>query len=399
MRDPVPAIVFAYGLNGLGAVRSLGVAGIPVIAIGASPSEPGLRSRYCLETVVLPDNGPLEVRFDRALAPWAGRGLPLIPTSDPAAEFLSANRSRLAASFRLALPPREALSALIDKRVEYELVQAAGVPMPRTVTRLSGDLEQSLEPLGFPLILKPRTLGDNFRLGFKNVVVRSRDELLARRVELGARAELLVAQEVIAGADDTLWVCNATFGPDSRPLCAMSFQRLGLSPPHFGVTTMARSTDNPVVKDYSARLAKQLGWVGPCMFEFKWDAGREEYQYIEINPRLGMCNWFDTRCGVNNVLATYLLALGRESEIADSGQSERRFFLSLLPDAFARIEDGESLWALLRRYAGMPFRRCVGGHFYWRDPRPGLDHLLRQAKRVFSYLSRRAGALPSSPEA
>ena len=379
----------SYGLNGLGAVRSLGQLGIPVIAIGTSPTEPGLRSRYCKFPIVLPAAHTGPTRFQRALEPYLGQGLPLIPTSDPAAEFISAHQEELKTGFRLAAPPPDALAALIDKRLEYELVAAAGVPMPRTVTRLSTDIEGSLASLGFPLILKPRTLEDSLSFGFKNLVVNSPAELESLLPIVSGQADRLVAQEVVSGDDDMLWVCNATFNSDSKLVCGMTFQRLGLSPAHFGVTTLARSIHNPVVKDYSARLGRRLCWMGPAMFEFKWDGLRQEYVYIEINPRLGMCNWFDTRCGVNNVLATYLLALGRESEIYDLAQTENLYYVSLVPDIFSRIEDGESIGGILKRHACLFLRRRVGAYFYWRDPLPALDHGFRQSGRVVNGLIRR----------
>jgi hypothetical protein len=40
------AVVLCAGMNGLGAVRSLGIAGVPTIAVTLSSEEPILRSRF-----------------------------------------------------------------------------------------------------------------------------------------------------------------------------------------------------------------------------------------------------------------------------------------------------------------------------------------------------------------
>ena len=250
------------------------------------------------------------------------------------------------------------------------------------------------------MILKPRTLVDCNRLGLKNAVVSTRSELKDFIRRYDGMLDRFVAQEVVPGDDDTLWVCNATFDRSSAPICSMVFQRLGLSPSHFGVTTLAVSKRNAAVTDYASKLAHALNWSGPAMFEFKWDSRVNDYVYIEINPRLGMCNWFDTRCGVNNVLATYLLSLGRENELRSAlpHQSEGGYFVSLFSDLIARAEDGEKLGPIALRHLKLMTRSRVGAWWYWRDPVPGLANGWHETGRIFAALIRRSKAALVSSE-
>lgn len=41
-----PAIIVGAGINGLGVLRSLAHAGVPVVVVDSSPDAPAMRSRY-----------------------------------------------------------------------------------------------------------------------------------------------------------------------------------------------------------------------------------------------------------------------------------------------------------------------------------------------------------------
>ena len=350
-----------------------------------------MRSRYARQRCVLPPGPDLDTRYFEALRPFTGQGYPLICTSDGSTQFVSRHRETLRQDFSFVSAEPSQLEPFIDKRLEYARVRDCGVPLPKTVDCPTADPTFLVEAVGLPMILKPRTLIDCNRLRLKNVVVATRPALDEFLRQYEHELDRFVAQEVVPGTDDTLWVCNATFDRASAALCAMTFQRLGLSPSHFGVTTLAVSRRNDAVADYSFALARALNWSGPAMFEFKWDSRVNDYVYIEINPRLGMCNWFDTRCGINNVLATYLLSLGRESELRAVAptQSENLYFVSLFSDVIARAEDGEKLGPVALRHLKLMLKARVGAWWYWKDPIPGIRHGWHETLRVLGALARR----------
>ena len=207
---------------------------------------------------------------------------------------------------------------------------------------------------------------------------------------------MFVAQEVIPGVDDQLWVCNCLFDASGQLRSAFTFQRLGTSPSHFGVTTSAIGFDNPELKAITRKIGEKIGYTGPAMFEYKFDSRDGEYKYIETNPRLGMCNCFDTRSGVDNVYYYYCLAAGRDDQLPPSPPVQReRGFINLLPDLYARIEDRQSpaqifsiQWRALRR-------RPVFARFALRDPRPWAISLRTDLRfgwsRLLKALFRRRG--------
>src|SRR5919199_2094893 len=84
--EAVPAMVIDVGwVNGLSAIRSLGRAGIPVIATDHRRGALGFRSRYA-RPLLVPDPAIDEDAFVAAIAEAAdevGRPVPAFPTHDP----------------------------------------------------------------------------------------------------------------------------------------------------------------------------------------------------------------------------------------------------------------------------------------------------------------------------
>ena len=199
------------------------------------------------------------------------------------------------------------------------------------------------------------------------------------------------------GTDDATWVCNATFDADHAMVAGFTFQRLGMSPPHFGVTTMAVSRRDERLLRESGRIARALCYTGPCMMEFKLDPRDGQLKYIETNPRLGMCNWFDTRCGVNNAYTAYRLALG-EKPATGMTQVEGTYFLDFYSDFFGHLTDeSETLLSVLSRYRPLLGRPRVPAYWLPADPKPALAAFRRRSRRLTHAVSRGLAAKTDSP--
>jgi D-aspartate ligase len=387
-KNRAPAVVLAGDINGLGVVRSLDEAGIRSIAVTMFPRDPVLSSRLPWRKLLVPPARPISQALLQTLS-WVSEGCVLIPTSDENVSFMVENRTALARQFAFCLPPSAVLGPLLDKQHQAGLVEGLGLPAPRTVLQPQGPGDERLERLRLPVIFKPRSFAHRDQLGRKNVVVETaadRDHFLATFPQV---LPGLVAQEVIPGEDDQLWVCNCTFDANHALVSAFTFQRLGLAPAHFGVTSYAISQRNDVVIDLVARLGRAIGYVGPMMAEFKLDERDHEYKFIELNPRLGMCNTFDTACGVNNVLASYQLALGQQPTPPPGPQRDGVMFLSFIDDLHSRHSQGQSLSSVLRTYARNAGRQHVSAYFRWHDPGPAAAVAVTAASRVIQSLRRK----------
>src|SRR5207244_11292318 len=123
----IPAAVVDVGwVNGLAAIRSLGRAGIRVLAVDHRPSALGFRSRYA-EPFLSPDPQSDETRFVafvRALGEVV-----VFPTHDEQLNLIARHLGGLAVL--APFPPWDVLERVPSKRLQLEEAGAAGVDSPR----------------------------------------------------------------------------------------------------------------------------------------------------------------------------------------------------------------------------------------------------------------------------
>ena len=377
-------IILANGLNGLGAVRSAAHAGLRTYTLLTSQTDLSAYSRYSQYRFLLPATpGVEDIRpiLDHLYRNEDGPGV-LLACSDLAAELLGKLKTEGYSHHHLIVPTSETTEILNDKKLECQSMEEGGITLPKTYYELATDV-----PDAFPIIIKPRTFREYAVLGAKNVIVNTRAELEEFRERFRGKLERFIAQEVIEGDDDNLWVCNVTFGLNKELSACFVFNRLGTMPSHYGVTSLAISRENQVLRDECAKIGKALNYSGPAMIEFKKDQNSGNYFYIETNPRLGMCNWFDTRCGINNILACTQVAYG--NPVAFAPQKNNRVYWNFFGDLVARLEDRENLFAVLFRYIGLLRYRRVAALFYWKDPHPAFRYSCMSIRDIVTRVGRK----------
>lgn len=387
------AIVLAAGINGLGAVRSLGRAGIPHVALYMGERNPVRWSRFPVAVARVMDSGS-DDHLLKLIAKFAGAGRAILACSDAHVDFLSRQRIALAdMGLAVICPPPGMGEALNDKARELSLMRGVQVDLPRSLTSLPASVEPFIAGVGLPAIIKPRSYAQATLIGTKNVLVRSEADVVAFLAEHATHRDAFVAQEVIAGADESLWVCNCLFGVSGELLQSFTFQRIRTSPPHFGATTFAVSRHNAVIKAACAHIGSSLGYVGPAMIEFKHDVRTGRYCYIETNPRIGMCNILDTTSRVNNVAAAVRCALGDTDTAQPVDQRDGVHYLSIYGDLDSRIGDGESIFAIVRSYLATLGAPRAWAYWSWQDPLPWIrvtvDHTRQAVIRIIRWVRRK----------
>jgi len=379
-------IILAAGPNGLGVVRSLYLEGVDCQIITLDKDDISHHSR--IPSVKMHIIGTTEKEQHQWLLDTLSKqpaGSVLIPTSDWFVTFLSDNIA-LREKFSFVIPEQKLSEIIIDKAKETELVNKI-IPIPKTIQNIQSS-EQLISQLSLPIIIKPRS-HKHMVLDRKNIVISSQDELLQFFKQFGDKLSSVIAQEVIPGKDNQQWVCNCFFDENNDMVQAFTFNRLRLSPAHYGVTSYAISTLNQDVIDLSRKLGKKLKYSGPAMIEFKQDPRDLVYKYIEINPRLGMCNYFDTACGVNNPYLTYLLSLKKPLPFSLPKVKENVIFISVFEDLYARYHDGESFYDIFRDYLSDILKPHVFIYFVWWDPMPALKLAVKQLSSVIKSIVRK----------
>ena len=220
-------IVIANGLNGLGAVRSASVAGLRTYTLLTNQNDLSAFSRFAQYRFLLPAAPSVEdIRplLDQLRENEGGPGV-LLACSDLGAELLGQLKSEGYDRHHLIVPDSRTTDILNDKKLECEAMEKGGITLPATCYDLASD-----DFHHFPMIIKPRTFREYQVLGAKNRIVDSPDELDAFRKEFPRQLDRFIGQEVIAGADANLWVCNVTFDRNQELATCFVFNRLGTLP-------------------------------------------------------------------------------------------------------------------------------------------------------------------------
>ena len=307
----------------------------------------------------------------------------LIPTSDHLTYFVTKHRAQLEERFRCCIPPNAAVDIVLDKARDTRLLQQTRIPLPRTVQDFPASPTELIRELGLPLIVKPRTFIDKENLGWRNVIVRSPADADAFYRDHSRILTSVVAQELIPGPDDALWECISLFNGASEMVRAFTFRKLATMPAHFGATSRGRSERNEALADLAATVGKHLDYVGIADIDVKYDARDGQYKYLELNPRLGLCHYFGTRCGINLTLDAYRLACGDALPGAEA-QIDGRTFLAVLEEIGGRLQSGDSFFAVLPAILGALASRPVGPYFSPDDWWPGPFAIARVCYRFMA---------------
>ena len=386
-RSPL-AVVLSSDAVGLGAVRSLQLGGVPTVVVMMDPWEPVRASRYGRKILVPkttdPDAAILDILDGIERSIGIGESKPvLIPTSDHLTYFVSKHRTRLEAHFRCAIPPDGAIQTVLDKSKDTRLLQGTGIPLPHTVQDLPSSPADLVREIELPLIIKPRTFVDKENLGWRNVIIRSLADAETFYRESRAQFGSVIAQELIPGPDDALWEFIGLFDTRHEVARTFTFQKLSTMPAHYGATARGVSRHNDQLIEMSAKVGKLLNYVGIADIDVKYDARDGQFKYLELNPRLGLCHYFGTRCGVNLTLDAYRLACG-ESLPDGAPQIDGRKVVAVLEEVGARLQSGDSFFAVLR---GLVAALAVwplptGPYFAANDMLPGPFAVARVGYRL-----------------
>jgi predicted ATP-grasp superfamily ATP-dependent carboligase len=347
----IPAAVVDVGwVNGLAAIRSLGRAGVRVLAVDHRPSALGFRSKYG-ESVLSPDPFTDEHRFVNVLR--ALGEVVVFPTHDDSLNAIA----RYADDLDVLTPFSDwsLLERVQSKRAQLEQAAAAGVDIPTP------------DPGRFPVIVKPDRSVE-FKRRYKRQAFRCEtraelDDALAKTEEFGP-----IVQELVPGGDDTLYTVGSYLDADGRALGVFCGRKLRQTPRGIGTCRVGEALWVPEVVDAALTLLRAFGYRGLSQVEFKRDPRDGRYKLMEINARLWQWHGLATACGVDLPLIAYRDLTGEAVPDVHMDGHGKRWAITLMP--------GETPAPQRPPY--------VEAVFALDDPKPGLVHLARVARSVVS---------------
>jgi D-aspartate ligase len=384
------AFVLGMGVTGLEAVRSLGEVGIRITGVDTTRWAPEFFSRYC-EPLVCPnpDTEPERV-LELLLA--AGRKLDrpavLLPTSDAFVLFMSRYRAELGQWFLFALPPPSVAEGLVDKQLQYEMAERAGIPCPRVLH------PSSKADIAYPVFLKPR-VSHLWAPVFvtKGFRIDGPADLERRLAEIAPSGLDVIIQSIVPGPNSNHYIVRAYIDDSNRALGLYVERKIRQYPTDFGNATMVESVRAPDATELGVALLQQLQYRGLAGIEFKRDARSGELTLIEVNPRLGLKLILATRCGVNFPLLAYLDLTGQKPAPQTEYRLGVRYLVSVGKDFRAFLDYHRRGELSPVEWARSVARARVYSYLDWRDPLPFLIAAGRGFWRLLLHFRRRAARL------
>ena len=297
--------------GGLGVIRSLGRAGVPVYGVHEGPWAPAASSRYLTGRFLW---RPGAADADRVLAgllrlaQHIGQPSVLLATDDAGAIFLAEHGHELRRWFLFPDPPRDLPRRLAGKYSLYEVCRESGVPSPRMI--LPDSLAAAREfasSAGYPLIAKLTTPWDKSS-GLRSTSVLADREELDRAYQACARSGTgLMLQQRIPGGPGHDWFFHGYC--DASSVCRPAFTGVKERsyPADAGLTSLGRSAVNHDLREQVRSLLAKLGYRGLLDLDIRLDARSGQYNLLDFNPRLGaQFRVFCDTAGIDVALAAYL---------------------------------------------------------------------------------------------
>ncbi|MBK8115662.1 MAG: carboxylate--amine ligase [Candidatus Accumulibacter sp.] len=287
-----PCIVLGLETQiGVGIVRELGRAGVPVIGITHSANAIGLRSRYLSRKVVVgkPRSDELS-NVIRSLGEEFG-DICLLTVSEANLQWLIANRQSLG-RIRPILPGAEAIRIVLDKQQTLAAARAVGIAVPKTFDPDSMvAVAQAADELKYPVVLKwrdPNLAGP--RLSKHGLALEKAEYAQGRQqlLEICHRYEAVGIWPLIQEYCPGVGLGQFFFMHKGEALRRFQHIRIAEWPPEGGFSSVCDSVPlsrHTELQEHSIALLRAIRWEGVAMVEYRFDSKSQRAVLMEINGR------------------------------------------------------------------------------------------------------------------
>ncbi|WP_408996714.1 carboxylate--amine ligase [Streptomyces europaeiscabiei] len=320
----VPAVLLRTDRNPfhhgtLGAVRSLGRAGVEVHLVADCAGSPVGSSRFIHATHAPPRLGASLDEFAavlRRVAARVGRPAVLVPLDDASAVATGLLREELTDGYLLPAGPAALAEQVADKAELATLCGRLNLAHPATTVPAGpAEAAAAARELGLPVVAKwsrPWLLPADTGLR-STVVVRSAGEAAAlyrRSEQAGSR---LLLQAFLPPGLDHDWFFHGYADRAGVVRGGGPGRKLAAWPRGAGLTTVGRWTPNPEVQALAERLTGALGYRGVFDLDFRREDRTGAYHLLDFNPRPGaQFRLFTDTADIDVVRALHLDLTGRQ---------------------------------------------------------------------------------------
>jgi predicted ATP-grasp superfamily ATP-dependent carboligase len=401
-------VCFVLGLEsqiGLGIVRELGRAGIPVIGISRNSRALALASRFLLDRILIDGRTEESIDSIRRVGDQYGGGV-LIAISDPDLAWLAKYQESLG-SVTPILPPKAAFETALNKKRTIEIARQLGIRVPQTVeVKNDSDIETIAETVRFPVVLKwqdPQAVSSALHaLGMELIKAEyiydrsALTESLARYCLLG---QWPLIQEYCPGHG----LGQFFYIHRGQAIRRFQHRRICEWPPEGGFSSVCEAVplhQHRDLQEQSIALLNQLGWEGVAMVEYRYDPEQQQAILMEVNGRYWGSFPLAVQCRAGFAVISYLLhTTGNSPELPPALEHVRcrnvateikRLAVILtkassIRDRNFRVKPVAEIWRFFADF----FRPNVGFFVWsWDDPAPFFSDIRNSVASLIKKFSR-----------
>jgi predicted ATP-grasp superfamily ATP-dependent carboligase len=359
-------------------LRTLGMAGIPVIVGSSDNGDPTFASRYCRGRCILPSrrrpDALVAAMLDAGnqLFSSFGRRIPLMCAQDDWLELLYAHRDRLQEKFLLLLNDQEVAIGLLTKDRFEALARKRDLHVPRSLP-----WETLCESQG-AVVAKPRSrsffydslLYAQLFGGESKAIIFESGSAAASHALVERFRDQLTFQEYVRGNDCQLWSFHGFSDERGTVLADFVGRKLRTWPPLTGQSAFIEMVHDEELAMHGRRIAEHLPLKGVFKMDFKTDALTGKHFLLEANARFNLWNHLGAVNGVNLMQVAYEYLVAGKRPPPQPYCTETRWIC--LPHDFRayRVLAARGELSFFEWISSILFTRTVHKHFAWSDPLP-----------------------------
>ncbi len=237
----------------------------------------------------------------------------VIPCSDYYTHLVAGNYEKFGGLIANKFYTKDLMERMYKKDKFYELCEQYGIEYPKTyvITKENRFDPPFIGKMDFPYIMKPDNSNSTEYLhcefdGKKKVYyLKSYDEYfeVMKALDKSDFKGNMLVQDFIRGNDSAMRVMNCYSDADHNVRVAVLGQVVleEYAPSMLGNSSAIISRNIPEVEEKICKFLKDIGYVGFSNIDMKYDATKNKYYVLEINPRLARTSFFLHNAGINMI--------------------------------------------------------------------------------------------------
>jgi predicted ATP-grasp superfamily ATP-dependent carboligase len=303
-----------YEWTALPIVREMGRSSIRSFFFSQHGRNPVIHSRYLSGRFQIADL--TDTNHITALNNFCGRfGIGSLICLDENLKYSLIEHQKCLPDLKFAFPSLDSYDIAIRKNRSASFVGGLGIPIPETtpIETLS-DLEVFDRPFDRDIVVKGiRGVASNhirYASNYRDLVTSYREIYEIEKDDELADTKPIV-QEYIGGPT----YLTQGLSQHGKVKIVVPHRKIREWPISGGITTRATTITEPRLVEYTTRVMEALNWHGECGMEWKYDEERDDFYFIEMNPRFEGSVDIAIKAGVN--LPKLLLDVIHEKTVPD----------------------------------------------------------------------------------